>query len=111
MKKLIYSLPFFFLAVPASASYTFIISTGAGSTNQQSVTTAPMNTSGADLIIIEICGSEGDGSPLQVPTDSKSNSWTALTEYTGANNYSKAQFYYSRPTTGGSGHTFTEGTN
>lgn len=84
-----------------------IASESAGSTNGNNVTTAAINTTGADLIVI-------GGSFIHAsvtPSDSKSNTWSALTEVsqsTAGGTYTQRcrLWYCANPTTDGS-HTFT----
>lgn len=78
-----------------------------GSTGGTAVTTAGINTAGANLIVTGI--SYYGGSPgTSTPSDSKGNTWTALTLYgnTAPNNDAIQLFYCSNPTVG-TGHTFT----
>jgi hypothetical protein len=67
-------------------------------------TTSSLNTTGADLLVVSV--HEYDGGPAGTVSDSKSNSWTALTSYN-SSGASKVRIYYatSAPTVG-SGHTF-----
>lgn len=65
-------------------------------------TTAGINTTGANLVVIVVAGSAADTWSV---SDSKSNTWTALTRY-GANPAGIRLYYCYNPTVG-SGHTFT----
>jgi hypothetical protein len=69
-------------------------------------TTAVMDTTGATLLVVAI--SEFQKTPA-VPTDSKSNSWTALTEQVHTNTHTR--MFYSIPGTVGASHTFTTATS
>lgn len=80
---------------------TFISGVSAGSINFSSVTTNAINTTGANLIVI--AGASGGASTI---TDSKSNTWTALTARTDVGTGQSQLFYCFNPTVG-SGHTFT----
>lgn len=67
--------------------------------------TAAVNTTGADLIVVSVSEYSGTGAGL---SDSKSNTWTALTQKSGGSGgNSKARIYYCAAPTVGSGHTFT----
>lgn len=92
---------------PAGGSgYSFVTGTAA-SANGSSPTTSGVNTTGVDLMIVAI-GWFNSGQSTTAPTitDSKSNTWTALTvRNTGVN--LGTVLYYSRVTSVGSGHTFT----
>lgn len=81
--------------------------TSAGSTNTTSVTTAAINTTGADLLVMasSACSSNCGFSGSETVTDSKGNTWTSLTAKDANNAY--VRLYYSKPTSVGSGHTFT----
>lgn len=78
---------------------------GASSGNDNSVTTSGINTTGADLIVVGTVQYEG-GAVLGTLTDSKGNTWTALTAQTVASDpYSR--LYYCLAPAVGTGHTFT----
>lgn len=77
----------------------------AGSSNTVSVTTSAVNTSTADLIIINVGWYSGISAVLVV-TDSKGNLYTPLTAHTNASDVVDQLFYCPQPTVG-SGHTFT----
>lgn len=83
-------------------AFTLIDSVIARGTNGNDVTTAAIDTTGANLIVI--AGACGD--PGSVITDSKGNTWTPLTEQTGTSDIKARLFYAFNPTVG-SGHTFT----
>lgn len=84
-------------------AYSFINAVD-GTGNAGSATTAAMNTTGADLLTVVIGGRIGDSLTL---TDSKSNTWTALTGVSSTNDFGTARMYYCQGGTVGSGHTFT----
>lgn len=77
----------------------------AGSSNTVSVTTSAVDTSTADLIIINVGWYSGISAVLIV-TDSKGNLYTPLTAHTNASSVVDQLFYCPQPITG-SGHTFT----
>ncbi len=85
-----------------------LVHTAAGSTNATDVTTSAIDTTGATWLIVVV--SDVDGT--SVPTDSKSNTWVALTGQTsgGAGPASARLFYVASPTVG-SGHTFSSAGN
>ena len=83
-------------------AYALIANTSKASPDHLAITTDPINTTNANLlIIVDSC----DVSAPATPTDSKSNSWTGLTAKIGTNNY--LRIWYSIPTSVGAGHTFT----
>lgn len=67
-------------------------------------TTTAADTTGANFLVASIGGSSVSNCAM---SDSKSNSWTALTPASGT---ASTITFYSTPTTVGSGHTFTVGT-
>jgi hypothetical protein len=83
-------------------SYSFIVATAKETTDSANVTTTGIDTSGADLLVV----AAADNGAAPTPTDNKSNSWTGLTSYSSANG-GRIQLFYSKPTSVGSGHTFT----
>ena len=66
------------------------------------ITTAAVDTTGADLLII---GLACDDAYATAPTDSKWNTWTQGTSYTQWN--VRVRLYYSTPTSVGASHTFS----
>jgi hypothetical protein len=76
----------------------------AGSTNNDTVTTPGINTSGADLIVLIV--GYNNGPPTSI-TDSKGNTWTPLTAYPSSGNFTSIRAYYCAAPTVGAGHTFT----
>lgn len=82
----------------APSGFAFIVGTS-GATSAAAATTSAIDTTGANLIVVGATGS----SAFTV-TDSKGNTWTALTE-TGIG--IDSQLYYCLNPTVGSGHTFT----
>jgi hypothetical protein len=81
-------------------AYSLVAHVGAGSPNTNSFDTSGINTTGANLIVISI-GTFGANAN---PTDSKGNTWTALTQRT--NSSRNQQLFYCASPTVGSGHTF-----
>lgn len=88
-------------------AYSLIANTLAGASDSNSVTTAGINTSGADLIVLVVTTYDGDG---PTPTDSNGNTWTALTLRGNAND-AQCQIWYSYSPSVGSGHTFSVSTS
>jgi hypothetical protein len=75
----------------------------AGSADGDSVTTVAFDTSGADFLVV-VLGQESAVATCAI-TDSKGNAWNALTEQVEGSG--KGVLFWSRPTSVGSGHTFT----
>lgn len=67
-------------------------------------TTSAIDTTGADLIVISI--GYYNGTNTATVSDSKGNTWTALTQRVTANNGAHRLFYCASPIVG-TGHTFT----
>lgn len=78
--------------------------TGAG--GQNGGTTASIDTTGASLLVA-VCGGDPPASNFTV-SDSKGNTWTALTEASGGGFPNGRMYYVANPTVG-TGHTFTLG--
>ncbi len=107
MKKLLLILMMFlWLGIPKhSFAAIAIVAHVQAVTDQNTVTTAAINTTGANLLVAHIEWNPVFSSTC-VPSDSKSNSWTPLTaKDNGAGD--KSQLYYVTSPTVGSGHTFT----
>ena len=85
-----------------AGNITFVASASAHG-NFTEATTSAIDTTGATLLVA-VMGNIDNAAV--VPTDSKGNTWTALTKRSGDNS-SEGQIYYSIPTTVGTGHTFT----
>ncbi len=84
-------------------AFSLIASASAASPDGNGVTTGAVDTTGADLLIINV-GYYFPLGPVTV-SDSKGNSWSALTAYGfsgGATN-----LFWSKPTSVGAGHTFS----
>jgi hypothetical protein len=75
----------------------------AGSSDNNDVTTPGINTTGANFLVIAV-GSFATGA-VPIVSDSKSNSWTQLTNYQSGN--IRITMFWSSPTTVGAAHTFT----
>ncbi len=84
-------------------AFALIAMTSAGSANSTSVTTSPINTTGANLIVISVSSYSLATAPDFL--DSKGNTWTALTAKTSSTCRSRL-FYRDIPTTDAA-HTFT----
>jgi hypothetical protein len=90
--------------LPAFGAYAVVAHTAAVSSNGgNSVTTSAINTTGANLLLA--CATKFNNNAPTM-SDSKSNTWTALT-IRGTATSAMSQIYYSVPTSVGSGHTFT----
>ena len=76
---------------------------GAGSTDRNTVTTAAVDTTGADLIVAVV---SDFGTTRATFSDSKGNAWTPLPT-TQLGTSAACRIFWTRPTSIGSGHTFT----
>ena len=90
-------------------SWTLIANTSIGSPDVNAVTSSSINTSGANLIIINVGFYKGINNPL-APTDSNSNTWLTPGPVTVAGDFVNEIFLVTNPIVG-SGHTFTFGDN
>lgn len=91
-------------------AFALIASTSESGSTNETCTTPTITTTGADLIVINVGWYSPDARTLAV-SDSKSNSWTPLTERENAASGAAQQFFYSKPTTVGTNHTFTAATS
>ncbi len=91
-----------FVGDTGAGSFALVSHVMAQSTGGAYITTAAINTTGADLIVV--AGVQG-ASIANVVTDSKGNTWTPLTVRTGGT--SKLRLYYCLNPTVGTGHTFS----
>ena len=71
--------------------------------NSSGATSSSVDSTGGDLIVMVVGHYSGAGTPAI--SDSKGNSWTALTSYTYGNE--RVTIFYAKNATVGSGHTFT----
>lgn len=85
-------------------TFSLISSVTAGSSDKSNVTSGSINTSGANLIVVHIADYGGTG--LGTLSDSKSNTWTALTGFSQGGG-STSQIYYCYNPTTDAAHTFT----
>jgi hypothetical protein len=85
-------------------AFSLITSASALATGAGSITTSSIDTTGANLIVVSLSGYLSVGNL----TDSKSNTWTALTAQT---NVVSVRLFYCYSPTVGSGHTFTQSAN
>ncbi len=88
----------------AGAGSISLINHAAAFSGQSGATTNPINTNGANFIVIVTSNYSGGGDPAPV-SDSKGNTWTLLNNY--ANGTDGVKTYYSVNPTVGGGHTFT----
>lgn len=84
-----------------AGTYSFITHTTANSSS--SATTSAVDTTGANLIVIEVNWFSGSATI----SDSKGNTWTALTQFQGSLSRYTTRLYYCINPTVGTGHTFT----
>lgn len=82
---------------------SLIANTGAGSAAGNTITTSAIDTTGANLLVLSV--SDSNSVAIGTVSDSKGNTWTPRTAYSGATARTKL-FYVASPTVG-SGHTFT----
>lgn len=92
----------FFYSGSVLAAPTLLSNIDAGGTSN-TVTTGAIDTTGATLIVISVNYNTGNTPTI---SDSKGNSWTALTAHAAAGSVTN-QLYYTIPTSVGSGHTFS----
>lgn len=84
-----------------------IAHTVAQSLTTNTIISSAIDTTGADTLFVEVSWYDGLGGTA-VLTDSKSNTWNAMTARTNSGTgTSRSQFYYAKNATVGSGHTFT----
>lgn len=83
----------------------FVTSVGAHSANGNDVTTGAVDTTGANFLVA-MAGYYGTGTPPTL-SDSKSNTWTALTLKISPDTSINGRLYYCAGATVGSGHTFS----
>jgi len=97
----------FMLAASLSAWGTApaLVGTPQSCSGAHTCTTAAMNTTGANLLVV-VEGTFSTTTDPIAPTDSKGNSWTGLTTRTQGGNV-RNRIFYSIPTSVGASHTFT----
>jgi hypothetical protein len=83
--------------------FTLIAHTGSTTPGTNGSTTSAMDTTGANLLVV--VASQYSGVSPGAVSDSKGNTWTALTGQTGGNSY--ARMFYSQGGTVGTGHVFS----
>lgn len=87
----------------AASPIALVASVAADAPDGITSVTAPINTTGATLLVAMTAYYVPGG--VATLTDSKSNTWTALTLYAGANG--AGRMYYCKNPVVGTGHTFT----
>ncbi len=88
-------------------AYALVVATSKGGNTNQTITTDAVNTTGADLIVINV-GYYSGTTPTIAPSDSKGNTWTALTAHNQVSTLVGNRMFYCAAPTVGSGHTFTQ---
>lgn len=83
-----------------------VSNTSAASVAGANITTAGIDTTGATLLFVHIAFLSSGGRTMSV-SDSKGNTWTALTHRAGSGGALTLQVYYVANPTVGTGHTFT----
>lgn len=81
----------------------FLGAVATATTNAADVTSDPLNTTGANLLVAVV--SDWNAGPAGTLTDNKSNTWHPLTAYTSTGPRLRA--YWSTPTSVGTGHTIS----
>lgn len=87
-------------------AFSVIDSASAGSNTSGDVTTSAIDTTGADLLVAAVAFEAY--SDLEPISDSKGNTWVALTQANSGTGRANRIFYVASPTVG-TGHTFTFG--
>lgn len=87
----------------APTPIAFVDGVETASTNGTSVTSAAINSTGANLLVRAVA--EFGGGALGTFADSKGNSWTTLTSFVDGSNLSRIRMEWSSPTSVGAGHT------
>lgn len=93
-----------FATAPAPTLPVFLGNIAASSADASNVTTATLDTTGADFLIIYVASYQVTTAPTI--SDSKGNTWTPLTAKT-QSGLQRGQLYYTVPSSVGSGHTFS----
>ncbi len=93
-------------------AYNIVTHTIAGSSDNDSVTSSAIDTTGASLLVVPCAWYPGPGSSgTPAVTDSKTNTWAYGTTYTNPNQTLAVRIAYAVNPTVGSGHTFTASSN
>jgi hypothetical protein len=95
----------FWQNTPGGGPPALITHTGTGG-GINGVTSSSINTTGANLLVVAVSWYSGITANGTI-SDSKSNTWSALTESTSTSNNVSCQLFYCYGATVGSGHTFT----
>lgn len=82
-----------------------LVASVSSATDTSGTTSAGINTTGANLIVIHVSSYSSAAAPTI--SDSNTNTWTALTEYNAGDAVSRGRLYYCYSPVVGSGHTFT----
>lgn len=85
-------------------AWSLVVSVSAGSSDGNAVTTAGVDTTGADTLFAFVVN-RGDRGEMP-PADSKGNTWAGLTSQNVAGG-AHGRWYYAKAATVGAGHTFT----
>lgn len=86
-------------------SIALVAHTIQGSTSSNGFTTTGIDTTGSNFIIVSV--NLGNATSTGTLTDSNSNTWNALTQYTGSFSDRYIQFFYAKSATVGASHTFS----
>lgn len=91
----------------AAASGPLVAFAAASATNPNTVTTAEINTTAANLIVIAVSAASSAGDSIY-PSDSQSNTWTGLTwRDSGVGGGNSVRIFYCYAPTTNSSHTFS----
>lgn len=89
-------------------NWTLIDEDGQSAASPNSVTSDALDTTGANaLFALVATDAVGDGGSAGTFSDSKGNTWVALTPQITATSSPRARLYYSMPSSVGGSHTFT----
>lgn len=95
------------LAAPAQAAITLVDHACGLGTTSNNATTADINTTGANLIVMGVVSySAGDGGTSYTVSDNKGNSWT-ISSNSSASSQARVRMGFTIPTSVGSSHHFT----
>jgi hypothetical protein len=108
MKKILLLLLLLFVAVPTQTegAIALVASVVAGSTDAGTITTAGVDTTGANLIVCVVAFDEMYDTSVSAVSDIKGNTWVGRTTRTVTGGVRIRTYYAVNPTVG-SGHTFT----
>lgn len=92
--------------VVGTSPITFKDGVETASINATSVTSAAIDSTGANFLIAAVADYAGVALG-SLPTDSKSNTWNPLTTFADGSNLSRVKLYWSKPSSVGTAHTIS----